>query len=399
MNGAAALVVGAGALGQNSAMNLALAGIGEIRIVDRDRFENHNRTRSPAYPLPEELERYGMDKARAVAGKLARMMTAPHPVMRYAHNWIQELGDGAFQGVSVVISCVDSQLARAYLSDKTRQHGLPFIEGGFEGPHISLTSFPAVTADEARATPCWRCSHPGVIGSFPCRNYVLRAEAAGIIPAVQNAAAVLGGLQAEAAALAIHSESSEVSAPPRSLSWNIRTWEGRTVNLARESKCPGVHSLLNPHPITLTTRADDTVEQLLQEIGEHLHDVPLLKLPMKMYAKLFWSAPCTSCGRMAAVHGPEWKWQMAPRCSMCGGPFPVLNGDAPSSPNLYPELSPQSNPEVLRATCRQIGLSPLALVSATSENSTAAHSDNADSFALFQLPGTLQELYEIGDTQ
>ena len=46
-----ALIVGAGALGQNTAQNLALAGIGEIRIVDKDQFEPHNRTRSPAYLL------------------------------------------------------------------------------------------------------------------------------------------------------------------------------------------------------------------------------------------------------------------------------------------------------------------------------------------------------------
>src|SRR6185312_10606331 len=104
---AVALIVGAGALGQNTAQNLALAGTGEIRIVDKDQFEPHNRTRSPAYPLPEEVERFGLQKARAVAGKLRPMMTNSDPVMRFADNWIEELGDGAFKNASVVLSCVD----------------------------------------------------------------------------------------------------------------------------------------------------------------------------------------------------------------------------------------------------------------------------------------------------
>src|SRR5215212_6176095 len=137
------LIVGAGALGQNTALDLALSGIGEIRIVDRDRFEEHNRTRSPAFPLPEEQEAYGLDKAEVVARKLRRLMTARHPVMRFANKWVQELGDGAFDGVSAVVSAVDSRIARAYLSDKARQHGLAFIEGGFEREHLRITSFPA----------------------------------------------------------------------------------------------------------------------------------------------------------------------------------------------------------------------------------------------------------------
>src|SRR5437763_147867 len=119
-----ALIVGAGALGQNVALNLALSGVGEIRVVDRDQFEPHNRTRSPLFPLPEEQAHFGSDKSRVVASKLRPLMTAPRPSVRYAHEWIQALGDGAFKDVSVILSCVDRPSARAYLSDKARAHGI-----------------------------------------------------------------------------------------------------------------------------------------------------------------------------------------------------------------------------------------------------------------------------------
>lgn len=397
MSRSTVLVVGAGALGQNTAMNLALAGIGEIRIVDRDRFEEHNRTRSPAYPLPEEQERYGMDKARAVACKLRRMMTAPQPVMRYAHNWIQELGDGAFRDVSVVVSCVDSQLARAYLSDKSRQHGLPFVEGGFEAENITLTFFPSATTEESWTSPCWRCSHPKVHGSFSCRNYAAQAEAAGIIPAVQNAAAVLGGLQAEAGIIALHPDLLPVNWA-RAFDLNIRTWAGRMVKLARDIKCPGVHQVLDSEPIRLLTSADETVEQLLHEMSEHVGSAAKLRLPMKTYGRLFWNVPC-ECGRVAAVHGPEWRWIMTSRCTACGGPFAARNGIEPSSPDIYPELTLRSNPEMLKATCRQIGLPPLSLVEATTASAPVSFFEVNAASTLFELPGTLEELYESGETQ
>ena len=44
------LIAGAGALGKNVALDLALTGVREMRIVDGDVFEEHNRTRSPLHP-------------------------------------------------------------------------------------------------------------------------------------------------------------------------------------------------------------------------------------------------------------------------------------------------------------------------------------------------------------
>lgn len=383
-----ALVVGAGALGQNTAQNLALAGVGEIRLVDRDSFEEHNRTRSPAYPAPDEQELYGMEKARAVALKLHRMMTAPRPVMRYAHAWVQELGDGAFEGVSVVVSCVDSPLARAYLSDKSRQHGLPFVEGGFHAADVTLTAFPALAPEEARGAPCWRCSHPELGDSFSCRAFAAQSEAAGVIPAVQNSAAVLGGLQAEAAILALHPSLSE-SRQARGFSLNIRTRRGRPYWLTRDPNCGGLHRALEGEPVPLTTEADDTVGRLLGELGEYFGRPARLQFPLELFSQFVWCCPCTEerCENTADVRGPEWRWWMSPRCEEHGGPFPALRGDAPRSAELYQEIS-ESDTELLGVTCRQVGLPPLSHVFASGDGSISA---------AFRLAGSQSDLFKSGD--
>jgi molybdopterin/thiamine biosynthesis adenylyltransferase len=397
MQGSKVLIAGVGALGQNTALNLALSGAGEIRIVDRDRFEEHNRTRSPFFPLPDEREIYGLDKASVVARKLRRLMTAQEPVVRWANKWIQELGDGAFKDLSAVVSCVDSRITRAYLSDKARQHGLPFIEGGFEGENLQLTSIPAANSEDLQTLPCWRCTHPSIHTSFSCRNYARRAEAAGVIPAIQNGAAVLGGLQAEATILTLHDELNE-NPVARSFSLNIRTWQSRIVKLATDSKCRGVHHRSSITPIKLQTTADDTVKQLLLEIKEYVGSPAGIWLPLRTYSKLFWTAPCTTkgCGRMAAIHSPEWRWIMDSRCSVCGGPFEALNGT--TSTYTTPEITLLSIPEVLEATCRQIGFAPLSMIGAAGEDAESAHFENNPPPALFELPGTLDDLYESGET-
>lgn len=398
INHSTVLIAGAGALGQNTALDLALSGVGELRIVDRDRFEEHNRTRSPAFPLPQEQDAYGLDKAGAVARKLHPLMTAPNPVMRFANKWIQELGDGAFEGVTAVVSAVDSRIARAYLSDKARQHGLAFIEGGFERENLRLTSFPAPNGGDLATLPCWRCLQPNVEGSLSCSSYARNADAAGIIPAIQNTAAVLGGLQAEAAILAIQEElRGEDDA--KSFSLNIRTWQSQTVLLRADSKCPGVHYVSRTEPIKLQTTANDTVEQLLREISEHLGSSARLWLPLRTYSKLFWTAPCRNrkCGRLVSIRSPEWRWLMHPRCTKCGGTFAPVSDDANASTYTTPEISLLSKPEVLAATGREIGFAPLTLVGAAGEDATTAHYENTPPPAVFQLPGSLNDLFESGE--
>ena len=395
MNASTALIVGAGALGQNTAMNLALAGIGEIRIVDHDSFEAHNRTRSPAYPSPEEQELYGTRKARVVAARFRRLMTASRPVMRYANKWIQELGDGAFQGASVIIACVDSQLARAYLSDKARQHELPFIEAGFEAENLTLTSFPRTDATKAADTPCWRCSHPSVYAAFSCQNYAAQAEAAGVIPAIQNAAATLGGLQAEAAVTALHGAQTDQAAA-RSFSLNVRTWQANRTTLAVNRRCVGIHDPLGNERTCLKTKPSQAVHELLTEISEQLGEPARIVLPFKTYSRLLWKAPCANmaCGQMTSIRSPEWRWIMSQRCADCGGPFPAIKPAVRSSPDIYAELTLESSADVLAATCEEIGLPPLSLVAATSAGSSTTPYDSRNVFRLFQMPGTLDELYQ-----
>ena len=381
-----ALIVGAGALGQNVAQNLALSGIGEVRIVDKDMFEEHNRSRSPAYPMAKERDQFGMNKARLLAFKVKKLMTASRPVVRYAENWIEELGAGAFKDVSIVLACVDRPSARGFLSDQARLHGLPFIEGGFEAADITLSCYPAVTADDVATAPCWRCSHQEVeVGEsiFSCAYYARRAEEEGVIPAIQNAAAVLAGFQCEAAILALHAE----QASPlqlRAFDLNIRTGQTRVVKLATDSLCPGVHHTLNAEPIKLPTTADASVESLLLEIGKHFPDEPTIELA----SPLIWSAPCRSCKSMVAVHAPDWVWRKNSLCRSCGGFFPGPVEEIDDVPMVYCQLSLSSDPKLLTASCKQVGLGPLSLVEAAS----ATHC------AVFELAGSIDELFKSGDS-
>ena len=244
------LAVGAGALGENTLLTLALSGVGELRIVDPDTFELHNQTRSPLYPTPLEQVTIGLEKVRVSAARLLPLMTAGRPRVQFAVARIQELGLGAFVGVDAVVSSVDNARARGYLADATRLLALPLIEAGFEGPEVSLTCYPPALGPAAAEEPCWRCSHEEMAGAFSCRFTAERAEREGVIPAIQAAAATLAGMQAEATIMALHGQ---YPLGRRVLDLNIRTGRSRLTTLVTDPLCAGAHRLLGKPTQVLTS--------------------------------------------------------------------------------------------------------------------------------------------------
>lgn len=378
MQDSCALIVGCGALGQNTAINMALSGVGELRLVDKDVFEEHNRSRSPAFPLPEEQAVLGLKKAPAVAHKIKKMMTAATPKMLFAHAWVEELGDGAFAGVSVVVSCVDRPAARAYLADRSRLHGIPLIEAGFDGPALTLSRYPATTAETARTVPCWRCSHQEVEGAFSCRFYAEKAESLGIIPALQNSAATLAGLQSEAAIETLHGRA---QAEATAFDLDIRTGNSRRVRLSLDPECPGLHHTFTAPPIELNSGPESTVEDLLTELSDHLASTTVrIVLP----EPLVWEAPCTKTGKMAAVHAPYSVWRSEPTCTDAGGRFLPIQSSHNASPLILLDLDANMPREIKTTFCKVVGLPALSI----------AQVEMADELHAFRLGGSIADLFE-----
>lgn len=373
------LVVGGGAIGQNVLLNLALSGVGELRIVDHDHFEAHNRTRSPLYPV-ENQELIGTaGKARWEAERLVTLMTAPQATVRYAEHLIQDLGDGAFAGVDFVLSCVDNARGRAWLADKTRLHGKPFIEAGFDGPELTLSCYPATSSmDEARQAPCWRCAHPGIEGAFPCRGVALRAEAQGVLPAIQNGAAAIAALQAEAAIQVLHGEAFLAN---QRLMLNLRTGQARTFNLALDPKCPGFHRMVIDGPKLLDADGNSTLRELLSEVSTEVAGAEEIVLPQP----LIWEAPCDSCGSWVRVGEPEWRWMLRPTCGSCDQGRREDNDlrDRPSA-TAAAHIDARLPAEILDMSCSQAGLPSMSLVEVVGSGGVTQW---------LQLSGSLDDLF------
>ena len=154
-----AVIVGCGALGSGIAHNLARAGVGRLRIVDRDRIELSNLARQVLYR--EEDVRQGLPKAVAATRLLAEINSeiALEPIVIEV-----DAGnvDSVVEGADVVVDGSDNMKLRFILNDACVRRRIPWVYGG------ALASWGMTMTILPGRSPCLRCvleeePPPGVV--------------------------------------------------------------------------------------------------------------------------------------------------------------------------------------------------------------------------------------------
>lgn len=141
-------LIGCGALGTVIADTLVRAGIGFLRIVDRDYVELNNLQRQVLFDERDVAE--GAPKAAAAAEKLARInsQVAVEAVVADAHSGtIETYSDGA----SLLLDGTDNFETRFLINDVAVKHGLPWVYGACVG--VTGMVMPIIPGK----TPCLRC--------------------------------------------------------------------------------------------------------------------------------------------------------------------------------------------------------------------------------------------------
>jgi adenylyltransferase/sulfurtransferase len=163
-----ALVCGCGALGSVIAETLVRAGVGHVRIVDRDFLELNNLQRQVLYD--EDDVANGLPKAIAAANKLRRINSEIEiePVVADAtHRNIAELAEG----VNVIVDGTDNFAVRFLINDFAVKNRVPWVYGGCIGAEgQTMTVLPGETS-------CLAC----LMGEAPPPGTTPTCDTAGIL--------------------------------------------------------------------------------------------------------------------------------------------------------------------------------------------------------------------------
>ncbi|MGE0378154.1 MAG: ThiF family adenylyltransferase, partial [Planctomycetaceae bacterium] len=178
-----ALVVGCGALGSVIADQLVRAGVGFMRIVDRDFVDITNLQRQVLYDERDVASQF--PKAIAAANKLRHINSTitvePHVADVNYTNIL------AFaEGVDVIVDGTDNFEVRMLINDASLETGIPWVNGGCVGSHGQ------VMAIVPGQTPCFRC----LVEDVPDPGTTDTCDTAGVIGPAVNVVASLQVVEA-----------------------------------------------------------------------------------------------------------------------------------------------------------------------------------------------------------
>ncbi|MBI2167853.1 MAG: ThiF family adenylyltransferase [Candidatus Omnitrophica bacterium] len=127
ISSASVAIVGLGALGSVSANLLARAGVGRLRLIDRDVVELGNLQRQVLYDETDARENF--PKAAAAERKL-RQINSEIVVEGEAADLNPETIEELFKGIDLVVDGTDNFETRYLINDYCLREKLPWIYGG-----------------------------------------------------------------------------------------------------------------------------------------------------------------------------------------------------------------------------------------------------------------------------
>lgn len=216
------LVAGAGALGNEVVKNLALFGVGNIYVVDFDRIEISNLTRSVLF---REEDAFNHRFKAEVVAKRAMEINPQINVTPIIGNLYSDVGLGLYRSVDVVIGCLDSRIARYLLNRLSLRAGKSWIDGSIE----NLTG---VVRIYSPGISCYECGlsreeFNHIMLRTGCADVVRTQGNAGRVATTPISASIIGAMQVQEAMKIIHSDDSE-KLPFTTLQGKMLRYEGLT---------------------------------------------------------------------------------------------------------------------------------------------------------------------------
>ena len=216
------LVAGCGALGNEVVKNLALFGVGHIYVVDFDRIEISNLTRSVLF---REEDAFAHAYKAVVVAQRAREINPQIEVTPIVGNLFSEVGLGLYRSVDVVIGCLDSLIARYLLNRMCMRAGKTWIDGGIENlTGIARVFKPGVNCYECSLT---REEFNHIMIRTGCDDVVRIQAEAGRMATTPISASIIAAIQVQEALKVIHRDT-EAAKQFKTLEGRLLNYEGMT---------------------------------------------------------------------------------------------------------------------------------------------------------------------------
>ncbi|HSB02093.1 MAG TPA: ThiF family adenylyltransferase [Anaerolineales bacterium] len=299
------LVVGAGALGNEVIKNLALMGVGYIFIIDFDKIEAANLSRSVLFREGDN----NRSKAEVVAARAKSINPNVH--IQYLNADVTTgLGLGIIRRMDAIIGCLDNREARLAVNRFCYWMNKPWVDGAIQ----ELLGLMRVFKPGEGA--CYECTLTeaalrDLSLRYSCQLLARQNVLMGKVPTTPTIASIIGGMQSQEALKIIHDMPIE---PGKVTHFNGLTNVMHTTAYVPREEC---ESHWTYGEVTeLPARAERTTLQDLiriarSDLGEHA----IIELDQELVTSL----ECPNCHTMEQVLQPMSAITFeAGHCPTCG---------------------------------------------------------------------------------
>lgn len=333
------LVVGAGALGNEVLKNLALLGAGHVYIIDYDKIESTNLTRSVLYRESDA----GKSKAERAAAAV-KSINPDLKVRAINGNVIADLGLGVYQEMDVVIGCLDNREARLWINRQCWKVSKPWVDGAIQ--EISGVVKVFVPPDSA----CYECGmterdYQLINLKYSCPLLKREDIAEGKVPTAPTISSMIAGLQTQEALKLLHGMAVK---PGAAMVWNGESNNFYTTAYQRKENCLSHETYGDVVPLPVCSA--DPVEALFAASkGKRLH----------LDRDLLVDVECPACRVKKEIYRPVALVSMKEgKCEKCG---------AVMKTNIV-HLVEQGTP-LAKRSLREVGVPPYDIVKIETETS------------------------------
>jgi len=236
------LVAGCGALGNEIVKNLAMLGVGNIYVIDMDKVEKSNLSRSVLFRKEDE----GSYKAEVISKRAKEINDEIN--IKYFNGNIHNLGLGIFKSFDLIIGGLDNREARLFINQSCWKVNRPWIDGAIE----VLTGVARMFIPPDGA--CYECTmsetdYKLINKRMSCMLLGIDEIVAGKIPTTPTIASIIAGVQVQEAIKYLHKREDLQLLNGRGFIFNGSINDSYNIEYQRNEDCPSHYTFENIHKI------------------------------------------------------------------------------------------------------------------------------------------------------
>lgn len=374
------MVVGAGAIGNETLKNLALLGAGNLFVADCDMIERSNLSRTVLFRKTD----LGKKKAEVAACRTKELCLNEGAIVNWFHGDVEwELGVGVFRQMDIVLGCLDNLGARLAINRVCQLLSIPWIDAGIRELHARVEVYGVNDS-------CYRCSvseeriSKDRRNRYSCDIFKKKNYSEGKVPTVQVTSSLVSAIQVQEAVKLLCGDRSSVG---KRVYYNGQINDFDYLTILKDENC--CDHLSYPEIVPVKLQVKMILREFLSQISENFFQGRAIRLDTGADREFIRSVECKLCNTKIEIYRPAFRvFAEDTVCSDCkkNGRGTIDDASKVEAPidSIWEFSLEETEERILNMNLQEIGIPKWHVL--------AVQDDDGDTYMYFELAGDANDV-------